>query len=157
MLFGFACFCRGNPNNPVLFRALGAYSAEGVKVDCMDYIFIKTQGGSSSSESVLLTLESFGIRPVRLTKDAPEILATDTCTHHQRQVFFKHIKLNRIRYHRGASTTYWHWAQPPLDTLGKPLPPPAGAYETDTTSSSKWTDYWDRCPDGGHSTMAIVD
>jgi hypothetical protein len=158
MLFGFVCFCRGPPNNPVLFRALGAYSAEGVKVDSMDYIFIKTPNSSASSvESILTTLYSFGIRPVRLTKDAPEILATETCTRHQRQVFFKHIKLNRLRYHRGVNTTYWYWVQPPLDTLGQPLPPPAGAYETDTTPSSKWKDYWDRCPNGEHSTMAILD
>jgi hypothetical protein len=156
MLFGFACFCRGSPNNPRLFRALGAYSAEGVKVDSMDYMFIKT-AGSPTIESLLTTLGSFGIRPVRLIKDAPEILATDTCTRQQRQLFFRHIKHNRVRYHRGANTTYWYWMQPPSDTQGNPLPPPAGAYETDTTPSTKWNDYWDRCPDGSHGTMAILD
>jgi hypothetical protein len=156
MLFGFACFCRGNPNNPRLFHALGAFSAEGVKVDDMHYIFIKTRS-SASIEAITMTLSSFSIRPIRLTKDAPDILATETCTRYQRQVFFKHIKLNRIRYHRGGSTTYWYWMQPPLDTMGNPLPPPAGAYETDTTPASRWSEYWDKCPGGEHSTMAILD
>ncbi len=156
MLFGFACFCRGSPNDPRLFRALGAVSAEGVKVDSMDYIFIKT-AEARKIESLIATLQSFGLRLVRLTKDAPEILATETCTRQQRQLFFRHIKHHRLRYHRGASTTSWYWKQPPLDTLGNPFPPPVGAYETDTTPSTRWMDFWDRCPDGSHGTMAILD
>ena len=72
-------------------------------------------------------------------------------------MFFKHIKLNRLRYHRGVSTTYWYWLKPPLDTMGRTLPPPAGAYEIDTTPAFRWEAYWDRCPDGSHSTMAILD
>ena len=102
MLFGFACFGRDSPNNPRLFRALGVHSAEGVKIDSMDYILIKTTE-VKRIESIIATLQTFGLRPVRLTKDAPEILATETCTRQQRQLFFRHIKQNRLRYHRGAN------------------------------------------------------
>jgi hypothetical protein len=156
MLFGFVCFCRHGPNNPKLFYTLGAVSAEGVKVDSVDYIFIKTPG-TVSDEKIITTLSSFGIRPIRITADAPELLTTTTCPRQQRQKFFKHIKLNRLRYHRGLETTYWYWRQPPLDTLGNPLPPPVGAYEIDTTPSSRWREYWDKCPGGEHCTMAILD
>ena len=109
MLFGFACLSSGNPVNPALFHALGAVSVESVKFGNMDLFFIKTPSSSISIESVLVTLDSFGISPVRLTKDVPEILAIETCTRCQRQDFFRHIKINRKLHKRGMKTTYWHW------------------------------------------------
>ena len=156
MIFGFACFIRGCPNNPALFYALKALSAEGIKVDSIDYFFIKTKN-PVTIESIIMTLDSFNIRPIRLSKDAPEVLSTENSTMYQRRTFFRQIKFNRLRYHRGMDTTYWHWNHPPLDTLGNPLPPPAGSYETDTTTASRWREYWDKCPGGEHCTMAILD
>ena len=156
MLFGFVCFCRGSPNNPQLFCALGAISAEGVKVDCLDYIFIRTSS-VVSNEKITTTLASFNVRPISAVKDAPELLTAATCTRQQRQAFFKHIKSQRIQYRMGLETSYWYWLQPPLDTMGNPLPPPVGAYEIDSTPSSRWRDYWDRCPGGEHCTQAILD
>ena len=156
MLFGFVCFCRGSPNNPELFNALKAVKAEGVKVDSLDYIFIRT-ASDISSEQILTTLSTFGIRPVRTSKDLPEILSSKSCSTQQRQSFYRHIKFFRACYHRGVETCYWYWLQPPLDTLGNPLPPPVGAYDTDLTPSSKWKQYWDRCPSGEYCTQAIVD
>lgn len=121
MLFGFACVCTSNPVNPDLFHALGAVSVEGIKVLRRDYIFVKTSMANSSVsiESVLATLNSFGVRPVRLSENEPEIFAVGTCTHLQRQKFFKHIKINRLLYQSGSKTTYWHWKpqQQPV-TLG---------------------------------------
>jgi hypothetical protein len=157
MLFGFACFCRGCPNNARLFDALGAFSAEGVQVDAMHYIFIKTHS-TLPIESIVATLGAFSLRPIPLAEDTPDILTAETSSRCQRQVFFQHIKTNRILYHRGvASTTYWFWREPPFDSMGHPLPPPVGAYEIDTTPSSRWREYWDRCPSGEHSTTAILD
>ncbi len=159
MLFGFVCLCRNSPNNPPLFDALGATRAEGVKVDSVDYIFIKTGASSAvvSVEQIMTTLASFGIRPIRLSTEMPDILTSRTCTHKQRQAFFRHIKFHRMRYHRGLDTSYWYWLQPPCDTLGHPLPPPVGAYDIDTTPSKRWREYWDRCPSGEHCTQAILD
>ncbi len=156
MFFGFVCYCRNNPNNPRLFDTLGAVSAEGVKVDSLDYIFIKTPS-VISIDRIMATLETFEIHPIRGSEGAPDILTTYTCTRQQRQAFFRNIKSNRILYQKGRETTYWFWRQPPLDTLGHPLPPPAGAFGIDTTSSSRWREYWDRCPDGDHCTEAILD
>ena len=156
MLFGIVCFCRGNPNNPALFDALGAVRVEGVKVDSLDYIFFKTQA-VVTDEKIVTTLSTFNIRPIRISKDAPELLNSRTCSRVHRQAFFKHIKLNRARYQRGLESTYWYWLQPPLDTLGNPLPPPVGAYEIDTTPLSRWREYWDKCPGGEHCTQAILD
>ena len=156
MLFGFVCFCRGSPNNPELFRALKAVKVEGVKVDSLDYIFIKTASGISN-EQIMMTLSTFGIRPVSTSNDSPEILTSKSCSRQQRQSFFRHIRFHRARYHQGLETCYWYWLQPPLDTLGNPLPPPVGAYEIDPTPSSRWQQYWDRCPGGEYCTQAIVD
>lgn len=160
VLFGFACFCRGSPNNPPLFYALGASKAEGVKVDDVDYIFITHPSVAVSIDTILSSLACFGIRPIRLSKDSPEILTSGNCTRRQRQAFFRHIKHNRTRYHQGletSSSSYWYWLQPPLDTLGHPLPPPVGAYDIDPTPSKRWQQYWDRCPGGEHCTQAILD
>ena len=156
MLFGFVCFCRGSPNNPELFRALKAVKVEGVKVDSLDYIFIKTASGISIQQ-IMMTLSTFGIRPVSTSNDSPEILTSKSCSRQQRQSFFRHIRFHRARYHQGLETSYWYWVQPPLDTLGNPLPPSVGAYEIDPTSSSRWQQYWDRCPGGEYCTQAIVD
>ena len=155
MLFGVVCRC-GRPNNPALFQALGAVRAEGVKVDSLDYIFFKTPA-DDDVEKILATLSLFHLRPIRVSCDAPELLNARTCTRAHRQAFFRHIKLNRARYLRGLETTYWYWLQAPLDTQGHPLPPPVGAYEIDATPSSRWKEYWDRCPSGEHCTRAILD
>ena len=114
MLFGFVCFCRGSPNNPELFRALKAVKVEGVKVDSLDYIFIKTASGISN-EQIMMTLSTFGIRPVSTSNDSPEILTSKSCSRQQRQSFFRHIRFHRARYHQGLETCYWYWLQPPLD------------------------------------------
>lgn len=156
MLYGFVCFCRGSPNNALLFWALGAVRVEGVKVDSLDYILVKTPA-EVSNETITATLASFDVRPIRLSVDSPDILTIHTCTRPQRQAFFRHIKLQRMRYQRGLDTSYWYWLKPPLDTLGHPLPPPVGAYETDLTDSSRWREYWDRCPGGEYCTQAILD
>ena len=156
MLFGIVCFCRGNPNNPALFNALGAVKAEGVKVDSVDYIFFRTKA-ALPDEKILTTLASFNVGLIRIAKDAPELLSVGTCTRPHRQLFFRHIKSNRARYHRGVESTYWYWLQAPLDTLGNPLPPPVGAGEIDTTPMSRWQEYWDKCPGGEHCTQAILD
>lgn len=163
MLFGFACFCRrGSPNNPPLFYALGASRVEGVKVDDIDYIFVKTGSAViSSTEDIVSVLSSFGVRPVRLSADAPDILTIATCSRQQRQAFFRPIKTARMRYRSGLETqhhdSYWYWLQPPLDTLGHPLPPPVEAYDIDKTPSSRWQEYWDRCPGGEYCTQSILD
>jgi hypothetical protein len=158
MLFGFVCYCRSNPNNPDLFHALGVEKAEGVKVDSVDYVFMRTASAvMMPDEKILTTLASFGFRPIRSAKDAPELITLATSTRAQRQTFFRHIKFHRMRYARGMETSYWYWLQPPLDTKGNPLPPPAGAYEIDPTPSSRWRQYWDRCPGGDYCTQAILD
>jgi hypothetical protein len=128
-----------------------------VKVDSVDYIFMKTAAAAVPDEKILITLTSFGLRPIRNSKDAPELLTLQTSTRTQRQVFFRHIKHQRARYARGMETSYWYWLQPPLDTQGNPLPPPVGAYEIDLTPSSRWRVYWDRCPGGEFCTQAILD
>jgi len=156
MLFGFACFCRTSPNNPDLFHALGVVKAEGVKLDSMDYIFMKT-ASVVPDDKILTTLTSYGFRPIRNSKDGPELLTSQTSTRSQRQAFFRHIKHHRARYARGMETSYWYWLQPPLDTQGNPLPPPVGANEIDPTPSSRWRLYWDRCPGGEYCTQAILD
>jgi hypothetical protein len=156
MLFGFVCECRGNPNNPKLFCAIGAVSAEGVKVGKRDFIFIKT-ASNAPNESILTTLSSFGMHPLFMEKGSPKILSLQSCPRRERQAFFKHIKLNRQLYNRGLDTSYWYWLKPPLDSLGHPLPPPAAAYEIDCTPASRWTEYWDKCPGGEHCTLAILD
>lgn len=150
------CFSRRNPNNPRLFDALGAVSAEGVKVDSIDYIFIKTDS-DISIDHITTILGSFEIHPIRGSKDAPDILTIDTCTRQKRHAFFRQIKVNRIHYREGRESTYWYWLQPPLDTTGHPLPPPVGAYEIDTTPPSRWREYWDKCPSGEYCTQAILD
>lgn len=156
MLFGFVCECRGNANNPRLFCAIGAVSAEGVKVGERDFIFIKTVS-NFSNESILTTLASFGMHPLFREKGSPRILSIHSCRRQERQAFFKHIKLNRRLYFRGLETSYWYWLTAPLDSLGHPLPPPAAAYEIDCTPASRWTEYWDKCPGGEHCTQAILD
>lgn len=156
MLFGFVCYCSSNPNNPDLFHALRAEKAEGVKVDSMHYVFVRT-ASALPKENILSTLASFGFRPVSSGKDAPELLSSSTSSRSQRQAFFKHIKYHRLRYSQGMETSYWYWLQPPLDTQGNPLPPPAGAFEIDPTPPSRWRQYWDRCPGGEHGTQAILD
>lgn len=172
MLFGFVCCvcCRNSPNNPLLFDALGASRAEGVRggVDGLDYIFIRIPS-ALSVEQIMVTLAAFNIHPTRLSNGAPEILTLGTCTREQRRAFFRHIKLHRTRYHSGlenpeadapsssSSPSYWYWLRPPLDTSGHPLPPPVGAYDIDTTPSNLWRQYWDRCPSGEYCTRAILD
>lgn len=156
MLFGFVSFCRGSPNNPALFHALNAQLAEGVKVDSVDYFFIRS-GSADSDAKILSTLANYGLHPITSSKDAPALLHTKSATREQRRTFFRHIKHHRARYHKGVETSYWYWRPPPLDTLGNPLPPPVGAYEIDLTPSSRWKQYWDRCPGAEYCTQAIVD
>ena len=161
MLFGFVCVCHNSPNNPPLFDALGASRAEGVRVDGLDYIFIRIPS-ALSVELIMATLATFNIYPTRLSNGSPEILTLGTCTREQRRAFFRHIKTHRTRYHSGlenpdSPSSYWYWLRPPLDTSGHPLPPPVAAYDIDTTPSKRWRQYWDRCPGGEYCTRAILD
>lgn len=114
-LFGFVCFHEINAKkDTVVFHALKAVSAEGVSIDGMQFVLIKAQRSSISTESVHATLESFGIRPVSLN-EAPALLTMENSTRSQRTKFFKHIKHGRMLYQHGTRSTYWHWTRPQHD------------------------------------------
>ena len=65
------------------------------------------------------------------------------------EMVFPNLK-KRARSGQGPSHRYSpeRGMQPPLDTLGNPMPPPAPSIFVCRLPASEWGEYWARSPDG---------